>query len=1065
MIYVKFKKALSLLLSALMVTGSAAFSANAAPAPDETGAYSNQNYLETQASAAYNEKDLGSTYSKASTTWKTWSPDATSVKVKLYATGSDSEKGAKVLGEHAMTKNSTTGVWSLTLTGDYKNVYYTYLVNVKGSTNETQDVYSKAVGVNGNRSMVVDLDSTDPEGWSSDKHVLFNGAQEAVVWEVHIRDFSISSTSGVSEDNKGKYLGFTEGGTTLSGKSGQPSTAVDYLVESGINCVQIMPSYDFGSVDEVKGASSSNRNWGYDPVNYNVPEGSYSSNAYDGNVRIKEFKQMVQALHDRGISVVMDVVYNHTYSTGGSCFEKTAPGYYFRMNSSSTFSNGSGCGNETASDKKMYRKYMIESLKYWAEEYHIDGFRFDLMGLHDVTTMNNIRSELDGITANMQSGKSGKQILVYGEPWTGGTTLNPDPIYSWQGTGISRLDSRVGAFGDRFRDSLRGNNDPGQSSFIKGYLQGDETKSSNVVAGIKGQVYSATTPKAPSQALVYGDCHDNYILWDQLTKASGSTAYTGTAVATQNQVRIAMALIMTAQGIPFMTAGSEFGRTKKGDHNSYNASDDINQIDWNRIKSLSSLANFYKGMLQIRKNYAPLKGTGFSTPTFTSSYGYVIGYTYSNSTSGQWNKLAVLVNSNASASYTINLGSSNWTIVGNNTTAGVKSLGTVSGSSYTIPARSVAVLVDTASFNNLKLNESFGTLTVKHVDNKGNVLKTSTAKYRAGSTYRALPDTTLLYDYNLTKTEGTTTGTVAANGNYTVTFTYTDSGVASGYLNVNYVDQSGKAIKDAEKTKHKAGETYAVTAPAIQGYQLDTTKYPAKSSGTFTGDDVTLNFVYKPLSTTTTTVHYYNSNGWSNIICYGYDENGQVTGTWNTSPVMTSEGNNWFKTTINSPSLYVMFHPKTGTGQEPGENKPGYPASGEVWIQNKVVTFNATLVTSHIDVATGKQISQDVTVNKTKVTSNDTYTTSALAGRTDVIAPANAQGSYTAGVTNVVYLYGDTEQPTQPTTAPTQPTEPTVTEPTKPTETEPTEPTVTEPTQNRAHTAHGARSSHFDRRR
>ena len=288
---------------------------------------------------------------------------------------------------------------------------------------------------------------------------------------------------------------------------------------------------------------------------------------------------------------------------------------------------------------------------------------------------------------------------------------------------------------------------------------------------------------------------------------------------------------------------------------------------------------------------------------------------------------------------------------------------------------------------------------------------------------------------------------MAANGNYTVTFTYTDSGVASGYLNVNYVDQSGKAIKDAEKTKHKAGETYAVTAPAIQGYQLDTTKYPAKSSGTFTGDDVTLNFVYKPLSTTTTTVHYYNSNGWSNIICYGYDENGQVTGTWNTSPVMTSEGNNWFKTTINSPSLYVMFHPKSGTGQEPGENEPGYPASGEVWIQNKVVTFNATLVTSHIDVATGKQISQDVTVNKTKVTSNDTYTTSALAGRTDVIAPANAQGSYTAGVTNVVYLYGDTEQPTQPTTAPTQPTEPTVTEPTKPTETEPTEPTVTEPTQ------------------
>lgn len=1023
-----------------MVTGSATFAANAAQAPEEAGAYSNQTYLESQASAAYNETGLGSTYSKTSTTWKTWSPDATSVKLKLYSKGSDTEAGAKVLGEHAMTKNNTTGIWSITLQGDYKNVYYTYIVNAKGKTNETQDVYSKATGVNGRRSMVVDLDSTDPDGWSTDKHVLFNGAQEAVVWEVHIRDFSISATSGVSEDNKGRYLGFTEGGTTLSGKAGQPSTAVDYLVESGINCVQIMPSYDFGSVDEAKGASSTNRNWGYDPVNYNVPEGSYSSNPYDGNVRIKEYKQMIQALHDRGISVVMDVVYNHTYSSTGSCFEMTAPGYYFRMNGSA-FSNGSGCGNETASDKKMYRKYMIESCKYWAEEYHIDGFRFDLMGLHDVTTMNQIRSELDGITASMQSGKSGKQILMYGEAWTGGTTLNPEAIYSYQGTGLSRLDSRVGAFGDRFRDSLRGNND----CTVKGYLQGDTTKTNNIVLGVQGKVYEAASPKSPAQALVYGDCHDNLILWDQLTKNGGSTAYTGTALATQSQVKMAMALMLTAQGIPFMTAGSEFGRTKKGDHNSYNSSDDINQIDWNRTKNLSALANYYKGLLQIRKNYSPLKGSTFSTPTFTSNYGNVVGYTYSNSKSGEWNKLAVLVNNSSSSSYSINIGGSSWTVVANGTSAGLKSLGT-SGSSYSIGPRSVAILVDSASFGNLKVDETFGTLTVKHVDSKGNVLKTSSAKYRAGSTYRALPDTTLLFDYNLTKTEGTTTGTVQAGGTYNVTFTYSDSGVPSGYVNVSYVDSTGKEIKPAEKTKYKAGSEYSVPFVPITGYQLDTTKYPAKTKGTFTGDDINIKFVYKPLSTTTTTVHYYNSNNWSNVICYGYTDDGEVTGKWDTSPVMSSEGNGWLKATINSPTVYVMFHPKTGTGQEPGENQPGYLVSGEAWIQNQVVSFGSTVVTSHIDIATGAQISADVTNTKTKVANTETYTTSALAGRTDVVVPSNATGNYAAGVVNVVYLYGGGgDTPTEPTTEATTPTntDPTNTEPT---ETKPTDPTVTDPT-------------------
>ena len=753
---VKFKKALSLLLASVMVIGTAGIAASAAESDDAVGAYSNQNYLESQASAAYNEKDLGSTYSPSQTTFKTWSPDASAIKVKVYKTGSDSEAGAGVVGEYPMTKNSTTGVWSYTLSGDHKNQYYTYLVTVNGSTNETQDCYSKATGVNGNRSMIVDLDATDPDGWENDKHVLFQNAGEAVVWEVHVRDFSVAENSGVSSENRGKYLAFAEGGTTLNGQAGEISTGIDYLVEQGINCVQLMPVYDFQSVDESMPSSSTNRNWGYDPQNYNVPEGSYSSNPYDGNVRITEFKQMIQALHDRGISVVMDVVYNHTFNLA-SPLEKTAPKYYYRMSGSSTYSNGSGCGNETASDKKMYRKYMIESVKYWAEEYHIDGFRFDLMGLHDVTTMNDIRSGLD----NLYADGSGQKILMYGEPWTGGTTPNPDPIYSWQGTGISRLNARVGAFGDQYRDAIKGDTD----GKVKGFVQGNTTSNTgNVVLGVQGQPYKVTAPKGPAQAISYADAHDNLIMWDKIVYSNSSSAYTGTTDAFQKQMKEIYTLLLTSQGIPFMTAGSEFARTKQGDHNSYKSADSINQIDWARVKQMSGLAAYYKGMLQIRKNYSPLHSASIVKPSFQSNYGDVVAYTYSNSKSGEWNKLAVLVNGGSKA-YDITLSGSNWVVVAaTDKGAGLTNLGTVSGNTYNIPAKGSAVLVDAASFNNLKVNEEFGTLTINHVDDKGTVLKSQTAKYRAGSTYRAIPDSNLLYDYDLKDTQGATSGKVEANG-------------------------------------------------------------------------------------------------------------------------------------------------------------------------------------------------------------------------------------------------------------------------------------------------------------
>ncbi|MCH5297948.1 MAG: type I pullulanase [Ruminococcus sp.] len=1004
----KFRKMVSLAMAAIMATSAATIAANAVTIDSDTvsyGSYYNGSYLESYASAAYNESNLGATYSKASTTFKTWSPDASSVKVKIYATGSDSESGAGVIGTYDLTKNSTTGVWSTTVSGDLKNKYYTYIINVKGSTNETQDVYSKAAGVNGNRSMIVDLDSTDPQDWDSDKHVLFDSASEAVVWEVHVRDFSASSTSGVSEQNQGKYLAFTEGGTTLNSdtSANAVSTGIDYLVEQGINCVQLMPVYDFASVDESIASSSSNRNWGYDPQNYNVPEGSYSSNPYDGNTRITEFKQMIQALHDRGISVVMDVVYNHTYSTD-SCFNRTVPGYYYRMTSSSAYSNGSGCGNETASDKLMYRKYMIESIKYWAEEYHIDGFRFDLMGIHDIDTMNAIRSALDGL----YSDGSGKKILMYGEPWTGGTVAISDGCTQSK---ASSLDSRVGMFCDSYRDAIKG----GTDDATKGFVQGNNDKTGTVVNGVKGKGFSA---KAPSQTIAYADAHDNLILWDKIVKSNGSTSWDSTSSAYKGQMQEVMGLILTSQGIPFMTAGSEFCRTKQGDHNSYKSSDSINNIDWTRVSTYADVAAYYKGLLQIRENYTPMKSSTFNTPTFQSEWGYVVAYTYSNNKSNEWGKVCVLVNSGTQA-YSITLDGSGWTVVADGKTAGLKSLGTVSGNTYSVPARSACVLVQSSTFGNLNAdNSALATLSVKHVDENGKVLKTANAKYRAGSTYRALPDASILYDYVLVGTTGSTSGKVEAGKTYNVTFTYKSSGIESGYLTVKYVDSNGKSIKESMSTRMRAGDSYEVPATAIMGYQLDTDKYPAESYGTFTGSDKTITFTYKNLDSSSVTVHYYNSNSWSSIRMYTYADGGkEPNGAWDSATLMTSEGNNWYKAVVPASCAYAMFHPSSGSGQEPGQGQSGYLVAGdEVWIQNGTVKFNSTVITSHISASTGRKLVADVVDSKTSITSSSSYTTTALSGRTDVVIPINATGNYTAGITNVVYIY--TDGSVIPTTSP-----------------------------------------------
>ncbi|MGN1130065.1 MAG: alpha-amylase family glycosyl hydrolase, partial [Ruminococcus sp.] len=383
------KKILSAMLCVLLVVSSIVVAGAATTDASSTSADTPYSYASQQLDEeyGYDGNDLGATYTPEATTFKVWAPTATSVDLNLFATGSDGEEGAEDLGVYSLEKvmdgEKFTGVWSTVIEGDRKNVYYTYTVtaaNVTGkktTTKETQDVYSIATGVNGKRSMVCDLADTNPEGWENDKHVVLDKSTESSVWEIHVKDFTYAENSGVSEANRGKYLGFTETGTTLNGK-GDTATCIDYLKELGITTVQINPFYDFGSVNEA--GSDSQFNWGYDPVNYNVPEGSYSTNPYDGNVRIKECKAMIKALHDAGISVVMDVVYNHTYSYD-SCFEAMVPNYYYRMTASGTYSNGSGCGNETATERRMYRNYVIQSCMYWINEYHIDGFRFDLMGI------------------------------------------------------------------------------------------------------------------------------------------------------------------------------------------------------------------------------------------------------------------------------------------------------------------------------------------------------------------------------------------------------------------------------------------------------------------------------------------------------------------------------------------------------------------------------------------------------------------------------------------------------------------------------------------------------------
>ena len=955
---------------------------------------------------AYTGNDLGATYTSSKTTFKVWAPTASSVQIKRYKTGSDSEAGAGVIETKDMIKGSQN-VWSIEISGDLKNTYYTYIVDGR----ETPDVYGRTTGINGDRSMVIDLDSTDPVGWDSDSRVESPNQTDAIVWEVHVKDFSYSQSSGIDAKYRGKFMAFTQTGTTLNG-NGITKTGIDHLKELGVTHVQILPMYDYASVDE-RNSDGEVFNWGYDPKNYNVPEGSYSTNPYDGNVRVKELKEMVKALHDAGIGVVMDVVYNHTYAPFGqggsqndfqkqqySPLDRTVPGYYY------TSTDWSGCGNSTDSTKAMYRKYMIDSLVYWATEYHLDGFRFDLMGIHDVNTMNQIREALN---------KVDPKIKMWGEPWCGDGSKNSLSGYANKAN-CKSLDNNIAMFSDNARDAIKGNTWDGKLSNA-GWVTGNGNRQTEVIAGIKAQCgdYSNINQniwsKQPSQVITYTSCHDNHALYDILCMTMGYSQNGSRYDDIVSMNKVASAIVLTSQGISFMQAGEEFGRSKNGDHNSYQSPASVNQLDWNRLKTFSDLSNYYKGLIEIRKNFSafrdPTTSAGNRINWLNTSGNTAIGYTLTNNTQGEWNKIACLFNVSSSSTNIYIDG--NWVVIANDTKAGTESLGTVSGN-VSIPGRSAMILVEKSTFDNTVIGKK-GTVIVNHVDENGNIIKSETKSGKAGTSYNTSP---LVNDeYILVNTPNNASGKFT-EGTITVTYTYKKDTTPRGTVIVKYVDKvSGKEIATKTEQSGKEGTSYTTSPLTIKGYDLDSSSIPTNASGKYTQGTITVTYYYIEKEVKNLKVHYYNANNWSNVYLYAYNESTgtavQYTGAW-PGTKMTSEGNNWYVYDVTEAEVGQIIFNDGGSNKEPsGASAPGYNAEGEVWVKDGVVSnenpnAEGTVITKYIDEDTNKEIAQSETTTG-KV--GDSYSTSSktIEGYTLTEKPSNASGKYTKATITVVYKY------------------------------------------------------------
>ena len=629
---------------------------------------------EFEAQYTYTGDDLGAVWSREATVFRVWAPTADSVKVNLYESGT---AGTEDLIEQIEMAPDANGTWVVTRMGDLNGVYYTYEVEVDGMVNEACDPYARTTGVNGKRAMVIDLDSTDPEGWAEDRDPHYDGnVTDAVIYELHVRDLSSDLSSGIT--NTGKFLGLIEEGTV---NSQGISTGLDHMKALGITHLHLLPSYDYASVDETD--PEAGFNWGYDPVNYNVPEGSYSTDPYHGEVRVKEMKQMIKGLHDNGISVILDVVYNHVYNAEDFCFNKIVPGYFSRITENGVYSNGSYCGNDTASERAMVKKFIVDSVKYWADEYHMDGFRFDLVGLIDTQTINECIAEVH---------KTHPNVIFYGEGWTMNTQMTKAG-YTMTTQPNSTLVPGFAFFSDTIRDALRG---PVGNNSENAYLANKGGYTSTIRDAFMGK---ASWCKSPTQTVNYASCHDNMTLFDRLTQSCPD--------ATQEELvkmnNLAAAIYMTSQGIPFIHAGEEMLRSKPMwsggfDDNSYKSSDKVNSLKWDNLNDpvYQDTVDYYAGLIAFRKAHPALRMTDAAEveakikPLGGVDFNVVACHIGSGA-NGEENEIIAVFNPRREAS-AVTLPEGQWNICIDAENAGVASLGVAEGEVQVAPI-SAMVLV------------------------------------------------------------------------------------------------------------------------------------------------------------------------------------------------------------------------------------------------------------------------------------------------------------------------------------------------------------------------------------
>ncbi len=641
---------------------------------------------------------LGVEYSRDKSKFALWAPYASNVRLGLF--GKNEMEYNNSPQEIIEMEKGPHGTWTTIIKRDLNGEFYNYFVTNNGVEKEVTDPYAKAVGVNGNRGMVIDLSQTEPLDFAYDVKPPLSDAASSIIYELHIRDFSINSMSGIDDEQKGKYLAFTADKSTIPGTF--TKTCVSYLKELGITHVHLMPAFDFETVDEAD-LSREQYNWGYDPKNYFVPEGSYSTNPFSGYTRIKEFKMMVLALHKAGIRVVMDMVYNHTWRSSDSNLNLAVPGYYYRHDYNGNFSNGSGCGNELASEKYMVRKLIIDSVLYWAKEYHIDGFRFDLMGLHDIETLKQIREGLDKIDPS---------IIIYGEGWTGGaTTLNGELQATKQN--IIKFDKlQIAAFSDDTRDGVKGHVfNINEKGFVNGRTGLEDTIKFCIV-GATGQkdinydrvIYSHWSwANEPYQCINYISAHDNYTLWDKLAMANKDD----TENIRISMNKLAAAIIITSQGIPFFQAGEEFLRTKKNsdgtfNHDSYKAPDSVNNLEWERVKEYKNIVKYYEGLIKLRKRYKAFrmnsrkeieKNLTFMKKGEQFYKDNVVAYKILDNTGKNMSRdIAVIFNANKEEAF-IDLQDCGWSVLVNKEQAGVEEIYEISGNNCYVPAYSACILM------------------------------------------------------------------------------------------------------------------------------------------------------------------------------------------------------------------------------------------------------------------------------------------------------------------------------------------------------------------------------------